>query len=160
MKFQKISPRLRPAVKAIVRESGMFTDREVDVCMEIAEECVSKPETDEYFFECAVDEQDRPVGFVVYGDASTAEGVGELYWIVVDPRMHRNGLGRSLLRRAEEGMRARGARMSLIEASGRPEASGPYAFYQRCGYSEAARIRDYYREGDDLVIFRRDFGDR
>ena len=29
------------------------------------------------------------------------------------------------------------------------------AFYVKCGYEEEARIRDYWAEGDDLVVLRK-----
>ena len=29
------------------------------------------------------------------------------------------------------------------------------AFYAKCCYEEEARIRDYWAEGDDLVVFRK-----
>jgi ribosomal protein S18 acetylase RimI-like enzyme len=158
--FQKLQRRHKPKVEAMLRESGVFSEREVDVCVGIAEECLRDPGQEEYVFECLMDEEDEPVGFVVYGEASLAEQVWEVYWLAVDPAAHRRGRGKTLMERAEKAMSDAGARMCFIETSGRPEYDGANAFYKRCGYKEAARIKDFYREGDDLVILRKDFGGR
>ena len=110
------------------------------------------PDQKEYVFECAVDEKNQVTGIVVYGEATLADRVWELYWIAVDPRRKGLGIGRRLMDHFEGGLRAAGARMILVETSGRPDYAGTNEFYVRCGYREAARIRDYYREGDDIVV--------
>ncbi|MHC4607937.1 MAG: GNAT family N-acetyltransferase [Planctomycetota bacterium] len=158
--FQKLQKQHLPHVEETLRSVGVFSDREVDVCLGIADECLRDPEQEEYFFECLVGEGEKPEGFVVYGEASLAERVWEVYWLAVRPDRQGKGVGRKLMKRAEDAMGAAGARMCFIETSGRAEYMRANAFYQHCGYSEAARIKDFYREGDDLVILRRDFGAR
>lgn len=157
MKFRKLEPSLRPAVESALRETGAFHAREIEICLEMADGFLEDPRKAGIDFEWGVDEREGPVGFVVYGDAPIAEQVWEVYWIAVPPPYQGRGFGRALLARAEEGMRKAGARMSLIETSGRPDYAPTNAFYQRCGYRESARLKEYYRAGDDLVIYRKDF---
>jgi ribosomal protein S18 acetylase RimI-like enzyme len=52
-----------------------------------------------------------------------------------------------------EQVRAMGGRQVVAETSSRPSYDGTRIFYRRRGYREAARIPDYYRPGDDLVVF-------
>lgn len=50
---------------------------------------------------------------------------------------------------------ATGERILLVETSGLPTYAGMRTFYQRIGYEEEARIRDFYAIDDDKVVFRK-----
>jgi RimJ/RimL family protein N-acetyltransferase len=50
---------------------------------------------------------------------------------------------------------ARGERILLVETSGLPEFERTRAFYAKHGYEEEARIREFYRAGEDKVVFRK-----
>ena len=41
----------------------------------------------------------------------------------------------------------------MIETSSKDKYAPTRHFYQRLGYVENARIRDFYRLGDDLLIY-------
>jgi hypothetical protein len=47
--------------------------------------------------------------------------------------------------------------MLVVETSSRPEYAPTRAFYERRGYAEAARMREFYAPGDDRVIFTKRF---
>jgi GNAT superfamily N-acetyltransferase len=81
------------------------------------------------------------------------DGTWNLLLLAVDPAQQGQGLGRRLVTAVEERLRAIGARLLLIETSGQPGFAGQRRFYTRLGYRREARIRDYYRPGDDKVIF-------
>jgi ribosomal protein S18 acetylase RimI-like enzyme len=49
----------------------------------------------------------------------------------------------------------RGARVLLVETSGLPSFERTRAFYRKCGYDEEARIRDFYKAGDDKIVYRK-----
>jgi len=50
----------------------------------------------------------------------------------------------------------RGGRMLLIETSSQESYVPTVRFYERTGYQLAARIRNFYRIGDDKLIFSKD----
>ena len=60
-----------------------------------------------------------------------------------------------MLRGVEEDLRARGQRLLLVETSSTPQYDRTRAFYDKLGYEEEARVRDYWEAGDDLVLFRK-----
>ena len=43
----------------------------------------------------------------------------------------------------------------FVETSGTPEYEATRRFYLKNGYDREAVLRDYYRDGDDMVVFRR-----
>ena len=95
---------------------------------------------------------DRLLGYACAGPTPATEGTFDLYWLAVDAAAQGRGIGTSLVREVERGLRHRGARMLLVETSSRPDYSNTRAFYARCGYTEAARIRDFYAPADDRIM--------
>ncbi len=45
------------------------------------------------------------------------------------------------------------ARMLVVETLSRSDYAATRAFYERRGYDETARVRDFYAPGDDRIIF-------
>lgn len=54
---------------------------------------------------------------------------------------------------AEEFVRSRGGAMLVIETGGRPDYAGQRCFYEKHGYAEVGRIPDFYKAGDDGIIY-------
>lgn len=79
--------------------------------------------------------------------------------LAVHPRRQRQGRA-ALVRHVERELSARGARILLIETSGLGSFERPRAFYRALGYDEEARIRDFYKAGDDKVVFREALGEQ
>jgi ribosomal protein S18 acetylase RimI-like enzyme len=99
----------------------------------------------------------RVIGAVAYGQTPMTVGTYDLYWIACDPALQRRGVGAALLRAVEEDLGRRRARLVRVETSGTEAYQATRAFYQRFGYREAARLPDFYKPGDDLVVFTRRF---
>jgi ribosomal protein S18 acetylase RimI-like enzyme len=97
-------------------------------------------------------------GFVYFAPVEMTDRTWSLYWIVVDPTRHARGLGTNLLQNTEETIRKLGGRILLIETSALPHYEPTRRFYLKHGYDQEARIRDYYSEGDDLIMFRKKLG--
>ena len=76
-----------------------------------------------------------------------------MYWIVVDPAAQKKGIGRYLLEYVEREIKKQGGRMLLIETSSQESYGATIRFYERSGYQLAARIKDFYRIGDDKLVF-------
>jgi ribosomal protein S18 acetylase RimI-like enzyme len=92
-------------------------------------------------------------GYECHGPVPLTDGTFDLYWIVVDPRAQKRGFGRSLLRAAEEDVVRRGGRLLLIETSSQESYAPTINFCKRNGYRLEARIHDFYRPGDDKLVF-------
>ncbi len=91
-------------------------------------------------------------GYVCYGPTPMTEGTHDLYWIASDPTVRGQGVGASLVAGMEADLRRKSARIIRVETSA-TEAYGPTrGFYASMKYTEEARIRDFYKVGDDLII--------
>jgi hypothetical protein len=58
----------------------------------------------------------------------------------------------------EADLRARGARLIRVETSAQEAYGATRQFYARNAYAEAARIEDFYRPGDHLVMLTKRLG--
>ncbi len=92
------------------------------------------------------------VGYVCYGPTPMTDGTCDLYWIASDPTVRGQGVGASLISGMEADLRRQKARLIRVETSA-TEAYGPTrGFYASMKYMEEARIRDFYKVGDDLIM--------
>lgn len=149
----------RNAVQDIVSRAGNFTDAEIDVAMELVDEWLAEGEASGYLtYVVADDEMPHAVrGYVCFGPAPMTEGTFDLYWIAVDPDDQGRGLGGRLLAAAEQEIQSRGGRLLLIETASQDSYASTIRFYEQSEYTVISRVRDYYRPGDDKLIFAKRF---
>jgi ribosomal protein S18 acetylase RimI-like enzyme len=55
----------------------------------------------------------------------------------------------------EEDLSKSGAKLILIETSGKPQYENERKFYTKNGYEVQTIIKDFYRTADDLYIYRK-----
>jgi ribosomal protein S18 acetylase RimI-like enzyme len=92
---------------------------------------------------------------LIIGPTPATTGTWDLYWIAAHPELQGTGVAQALDAFAGEYVRARGGYLLIAETSGQPGYARARAFYQKQGYAELARIPDYYKPADDLVVFGR-----
>lgn len=156
--------KIRPAVTAdrarieeILVATGRFTSQEVGWAMELVDQALHEGDRCEYSVHVVEDPAGGPSrsvqGYVCYAPTPMTDGVFDLYWIAVDPERHGQGIGQLLLRFVENEVRRRNGRMLLIETSSKRSYAPTLRFYQRAGYREISRIKDFYRIEEDKVVF-------
>lgn len=154
-----IRPTLPQDTSAILQMAAaepLFTPEEADTVAELLKDYLEKPDHNGYFFLTA-EVESQLAGFACYGPTSLTKGTFDLYWICVDRRFSRHGIGRALINRAEDEIQRAGGHMIVAETSGSPEYAPTRAFYEGVGYRRIATIPDYYAPDDDLVIYIRSF---
>jgi ribosomal protein S18 acetylase RimI-like enzyme len=144
----------KSAVLRILEKTGMFTSEEIDVALELIDAWLFKPEQRDYIIWTA-EYEGVPAGYVCYGPTPAAEGTFDLYWVAVDPALQGRGIGKALLRFTEDAVRSLGGRLLIIETSSQEKYRPTQGFYEGNGYIVEARIKDFYRPGDDRLIFTR-----
>jgi ribosomal protein S18 acetylase RimI-like enzyme len=143
----------RRRIAEMVAATGVFRPDEINVALEVFEEAVAEPGAD-YFALGAFDEE-RLVGFTLWGPTPCTVATWDLYWIVVDSAAQRLGVGRQLMAATEEAIRANGGRLVVVETSSRSDYGPTRAFYESLDYRRAAHIPEYYAPEDDLVVYTR-----
>jgi ribosomal protein S18 acetylase RimI-like enzyme len=154
MKLRPIHFADRDRLLEIVTATGNFTPAEIGVAMEVIDDLLGGDEG--YRATVAEDIAGTVVGYECHGPTPLTQGTWDLYWIAVDPQAQGGGYGRALLRSAEQDVIAHGGRLLLIETSSQESYAATIRFYERSGYPLVARLKNYYRLGDDKLIFGRE----
>ena len=158
LRIRKLEPGDRPRIAEIVASSGNFNDVEKTTALELVDEALAEGEKSGYMIVVLEDGKKFPVvrGYACYGPTPLTQGVYDLYWIVVDPVFQGKGFGQRLLKYVERDVVKRGGRMLLIETSSHETYGATIRFYERSGYELVARIKNFYRIGDDKLVFSKE----
>ncbi len=142
----------RPAIASIVGRCDVLSDEEKGCALELLDIYLDGTEDEGYFFRTAI-VSGVPAGFICYGATPLAQGVFDIYWIVVDADYRKKGVATGLLKDTERILAGEGARLIMAETSGQSGYAPARSFYERNGFQAEARIRGFYRPGDDLVVY-------
>lgn len=157
MKTRPAEAKDRDRIREILVATARFSDQEILWAMELVDVAFDRPDRGDYLVYVIESPDSGPrrkvQGYVCYGPTPMTEGVYDLYWIAVDPACQGEGLGQVLLRFVENEVRRQRGRMLLIETRSRPSYAATIRFYERSGYEEITRIKDFYRIEDDKLVF-------
>ncbi len=149
-----LSPSDIAVVDSICRSTGFFRNDEISVAAELVDEALQKGQHESgYHFIFAIDPKGDACGFVCFGPTPCTLGTYDLYWIVVDNHYRGKGIGMKLLHQTEVMLKELNARKLYIETSSTEKYLPTRSFYIKGGYTEEARLKDFYLTGDDKVIF-------
>ena len=140
------------AISSLTEAIGLFEDHELEAFAGMISEHLEGEQEDQCW---VVDEAKGLWGAAYYAPEAFSDGVWNLYFIGVHPEQQGKGRGTALLQYVEQALIETGARLLLVETSGLGSFELTRTFYRKNGYDEEARIRDFYKPGDDKVIFRK-----
>lgn len=141
------------ALCALAEATGLFTPDELEAFGQMVSETVNGAADGEHCW--IVDDDGGVQSAAYYAPEPWGAGVWNLYFIGVLPEQQGKGRGAALLDHVERGLSEAGARLLLVETSGLDTFVRTRAFYAKNGYDEEARIRDFYADGDDKIVFRK-----
>ena len=153
MKIRSLARKDKAGLLSLLIRTKAFTSREIDVAMELIDIVLKDKKQKDYTVHCAVNDQDKLLGYVCYGPSPMTEGTFDLYWIAVDPEVQGQGVGSFLVRFLEEKAGELKGRMILAETSSISEYEKTLRFYAHRGFKEVARVPDYYYTGNDRITF-------
>jgi ribosomal protein S18 acetylase RimI-like enzyme len=144
-------------LKRILIDTNHFNDEEIKVALELIETALNKDMMQDYIiYVYVIDDNGKTGGYICYGKRPLTDSTYDLYWIAVDPLIQGTGAGRKLINFMEEDLlKNRNGNLILIETSGKDGYEGERKFYEKNGYEIQTTIKNFYRPGDDLVVYHK-----
>ena len=147
-----------PAVKALVDAAGLDIAGDIGaLTADYLARAGSDGKKDGHSAEWLTCEQKGPVAVAWFEPEPTTEGAWNLRLTAVHPDHQGKGIGSLLVQHVEQELAERGARVLFVEVSSYDQFRRTRNFYRKIGYHEEARIREYYKAGEDKIIFRKSF---
>jgi ribosomal protein S18 acetylase RimI-like enzyme len=144
------------ALLALAEATGLFESNQIEELAQMLNQHFSdETDSQDIWFS---DYDNELVGVAYIAPERMTEGTWNLYLIAIHPNHQRQGRGAALLSHIEQMLAKRGERILLVETSGLEDFEYVRAFYRKSGYDEEARIREFYKAGDDKIIFRKALG--
>jgi GNAT superfamily N-acetyltransferase len=148
------TPEETPTLVALAGGTKVFKPHELEALQEVLDEYHAANHS---FGHRAVsyEKDGKVIGFAYYAPAAMTDHTWYLYWIAVERTIQAKGVGAALLHHSEKEILAAGGRLYLIETSSLPEYDPTRKFYLKHGYEKHAIVKDFYTDGDDLIVFRK-----
>jgi len=141
------------SVRSLVTKTGVFNDEEVSIAAELVAEAALKGENRSGYSFYFIEEAGKMLGYSCFGRVPLTESSYDLYWLLVDPDFQQKGVARQLLELSEKAVAAQGGTQIYAETSSKDSYKPARAFYQKAGFSECARQKNFYQAGDDKVTY-------
>lgn len=147
-----ITPDDTSALLTLAEATGLFESEQVDELKQMLMQHFQHPQSQEMWF---TDAEHELVGVAYVAPERMTQGTWNLYLIAIHPSYQQQGRGSNLLQHVEQRLAERGERILLVETSGTEDFEYVRAFYRSRGYEEEAKIRDFYADGIDKIVFRK-----
>ncbi|MDV2996220.1 MAG: hypothetical protein N4J56_005874 [Chroococcidiopsis sp. SAG 2025] len=151
--IRPIAPDDTTALIALADATGLFEPNQLEELGEILSDYFGNNSNSDRFW--IVDDDNGLVGVAYCEMERMTDATWNLQLIAIRPDRQGQGRGANLLQYVEQMLTASGGRVLLVETSGLPDFERTRAFYRKCGYDEEARIRDFYKAGDDKIVYRK-----
>ena len=138
---------------------GVIDDTELfpsELLPEMVSSFLAGDESSDLWLTCEVD--GSAVGFCYAVPEKLADGAWNMLAIAVKPSLQGQGYGSALVAHLELALRRRDQRILIAETSSADAFSQTRKFYRIQGYTEEARIRDFWAAGDDKIVFWKSLG--
>jgi ribosomal protein S18 acetylase RimI-like enzyme len=145
----------RVRLEAALRSDETFLEEEIAVALELVDSALQPREHVEHDYTVRIADLDRfPVaGYICFGRTPMTESTWDLYWVVTHAAARGRGIAGALIRAMEKDVMKRGARAIRVETSQKESHEAARRLYDRLGYPVLARFPDFYRAGDDLIVY-------
>ena len=157
MRIRSPSPSDRGQLIDILSQGAGFRSEEVACAIELLDAALeaSDEQRDGYEARVAVEDDDGALvlGYACFGATPMTAAAYDLYWLVVGEATRGRGIGAALVDAVGAELKQRGGRVIRVETSSLEGQGGARRFYEKTGFKLAGAIPDFYRDGDDLLVF-------
>ncbi len=145
------------SVRDIIESTKFFYDSEVEIAVDLVVERLEQGESSGYYFVFA-EVDGVTVAYSCFGSILMSDTSFDLYWIATHNDFRGKGIGKKLMDETEIQARNMGCKILIAETSGLPHYEPTRAFYIKTNFDLEARLKDFYKMGDDKLFYTKRIG--
>jgi len=135
-------------LKKVVDSSELFPSEYLD---EMISDYLNNTDTQDIWFAYFDDKIPTAIGYCV--PEKLTDGTYNLLAIGVSQDSQRNGLATEMMKYIEQLLKLKDGRILIVETSSDDAQIGARKFYQKIGYTQMAVIKDFWKDGEDKIVF-------
>lgn len=156
LRLRHLRPEDRRPIAQLLQETRRFTNQEIETALELVDAVLNQTDLG-YQFIIAEENGGHIAGYGCWGETPLTRGTYDIYWIAVSPTYQGQGVGSQILSYMETQIMKNQGRLILIETSSSERYQDTRAFYAKRDYVLESRIYDFYKPGDDKMIYTKRF---
>ena len=148
---EKIRPVIKydiDGLKQVVDSSELFPSEYLD---EMISEYFENPNTKDFWFTYIDNNRQVAIGYCV--PEKLTDGTYNLLAIGVSNDLQRKGIANQMMNYIEQLLKQKDGRLLIVETSSDDAQIGARQFYNKIGYNQAAIIKDFWKDGEDKIVF-------
>ena len=135
-------------IKKILDSSELFPSEYLD---EMISDYFNNQETEDIWFTYLDNKTPTAIGYCV--PEKMTEGTYNLLAIGVLKESQGKGIASEMMKHIELLLKQKGGRILIVETSSANAQIAARNFYKKIGYTEEAVIRDFWKDGEDKIVF-------
>ena len=135
-------------LKKVVDSSELFPSEYLD---EMISDYFNNSDTQDIWLTYFDDNRPVAIGYCVPEELT--DGTYNLLAIGVSQDAQRKGVASEMMKYIEQLLRQKDGRILIVETSSDDAQIAARKFYQNIGYTQEAVIRDFWKDGDDKIVF-------
>jgi ribosomal protein S18 acetylase RimI-like enzyme len=135
-------------LKKVVDSSELFPSEYLD---EMISDYFNNPDTQDIWFTYIDNNKQVAIGYCV--PEKLTDGTYNLLAIGVSQDIQRKGIASQMMNYIEQLLKQKDGRILIVETSSDDAQIGARNFYQKIGYTQAAVIMDFWKDGEDKIVF-------
>jgi len=156
MEIRRVQHTDRNRISEILSDVRNFNSEEVRIALELVDDALEKGERSDYQAYVLAEDDSIIQGYICYGKTPLTDSTFDFYWLAVSPAAQGKGYGRILISFVEEQVKGAGGTILVLETSSLESYGRTVRIYVECGYQIVARIKNFYRAGDDKIILMKE----
>ena len=135
-------------LKLVLDSCELFPSEYLD---EMISDYFNNAETEDHWFTFLIDEKPVAIGYCI--PEKLTEGTYNLLAIGVSQNAQRKGVASAMMEYIEQQLKQNNGRLLLVETSSDDAQIAARKLYQKIGYKQVAVIDDFWKEGEDKIVF-------
>ena len=135
-------------LKEVLDSSELFPSDYLD---EMISDYMNNPESEEIWF--TYFQEDQIIGLGYCTSEKLTDGTYNLLAIAVRKDIQGKGIGRKMMDYIEQLLKKKSKRVLIVETSSDSQYKLTREFYEKLNYRKEATIQDFWKDGEDKIIY-------